>query len=784
MTESQQIYYNPQIKVLIDTNNNGIVDVSEDIVSFQLDRIINGLSTFTCILQNKKRKYTMSGNNIAPVIETMNRIVVSMSRVQMIQVFSGYVTQAPIITILPNAIEIVAKCTLKRIQNTYWDSSVPELRGIIPGAASNNNSYPANEYTDGGAAKGMTRLLVDVVGWDPKQIYIDKIPERFLNFTSREFNNLNSELDSTLAAQLKAAIDADGVVGMGSSTSSGTGVNSKISTTNNTNYNWAQAVLAECGFPITENNLNNFTCWMQEENGSTWWNPGLNNPLNININEQYNNLADAARATANNITGIGVQIAYYLNDIVPALKNDVSYDQFVAALRKSIWDREHYPNPFPKPKIPVYAVPGDPQIFDDVAAAAVAAAKTQIGVNYVYGTESPGKSFDCSGLTQWAYQRANVSLPHYSGAQFAQGPQLDAKNTIPQPGDLIFYGALGGEHVIMCTVSPDDLTGKNGKVIQSPETGKKVFEGPMDGYQTDNGGITGLTRPWATTINPNVSGKSGQNINNTSGSSSQSSTTSAFNIAFILPQYNPVAIQTYGSPRGFIMDEPVLNSVSQLANASFRSFQSLGTGEFMAWFPDYFGIWGTNAVYQVYEAEITDLAINHSDDPLSTHVAVAGDTTLIGGGQSITTQDWLSTVGIVSVQTPNFMQMLFGDQYPTTFDSEKFLNKYGMRPYISSQPIIRDHLLEFASSANTFMNLWAEQYRTEIGFTFMPEVYPGMRLQFPEIIVQGGCLEVYVQSVVHQGSMSSGFTTRLEITAPVAANPVSGNKSILYLGLD
>jgi cell wall-associated NlpC family hydrolase len=523
---------------------------------------------------------------------------------------------------------------------------------------------------------------------------------------------------------------------------------------------------------------------MEEENGNTWWNPGLNNPLNINKNEKYNSLADAARATANNITGIGVQHAYYLNDIVPALKNDVSYDQFVAALRKSIWDAEHYPNPFPKPKIPVYAVPGEPQIFDDVAAAAVAAARTQIGVPYVWGAESPGSGFDCSGLTQWAYQQANVSLPHYSGAQFVQGPRLDAKNTIPQPGDLIFYGATGGEHVIMCTVSPDDLTGKNGKVIQAPQTNKKVFEGPMDGYQIDNGGITGLTRPWATTITPNVSGKSGQNTNNTSGSSSQSSTTSAFNIAFILPQYNPVAIQTYGSPRGFIMDEPVLNSVSQLANASFRSFQSLGTGEFMAWFPDYFGIWGTNAVYQVYEAEITDLVINHSDDPLSTHVAVAGDTTFQGGGQSITTSDWLSTVGIVSVQTPNFMQMLFGDQYPKTFDSEKFLNKYGMRPYISSQPIIRDHLLEFASSANTFMNLWAEQYRTEIGFTFMPEVYPGMRLQFPEIIVQGGCLEVYVQSVVHQGSMSSGFTTRLEITAPVAANPVSGNKSILYLGLD
>lgn len=206
---SGQLVYNPRIQVLIDTNSDGIIDVSSDIISFQLNRISNGVSTFSCTLNNKKRKYTINSVSSNPIIETLNRIVVNMTRTSTLQVFSGYVTKAPIFTVLPNAIQIEAKCTIKRLQDIYWDSSIPQLRAILPGMWSKIQNE--GNYTDGGAAQGVANLLYDVANWQQNQIYISKLPDKFLHIAATEFANVNSTLDSTLVNKLIAAVDGNGV---------------------------------------------------------------------------------------------------------------------------------------------------------------------------------------------------------------------------------------------------------------------------------------------------------------------------------------------------------------------------------------------------------------------------------------------------------------------------------------------------------------------------------------------------------------------------------------------
>ncbi|MBC2867256.1 C40 family peptidase [Streptomyces mexicanus] len=97
------------------------------------------------------------------------------------------------------------------------------------------------------------------------------------------------------------------------------------------------------------------------------------------------------------------------------------------------------------------------------AGAAFSAAQTRIGSPYVYGATGPS-SFDCSGLTSWAYAQAGVSIPRTSEAQANIGTRIYSQSQL-QVGDLVFfYGDL--HHV--------GLYAGNGQVLHAPHTGAVV----------------------------------------------------------------------------------------------------------------------------------------------------------------------------------------------------------------------------------------------------------------------------------------------------------------------
>jgi len=100
-------------------------------------------------------------------------------------------------------------------------------------------------------------------------------------------------------------------------------------------------------------------------------------------------------------------------------------------------------------------------------AAAVAAATSRLGDPYVWGAAGPN-SFDCSGLTMWAWAHAGVSLPHYSGSQYDSTTHISMSQI--QPGDLVFF-ADPGEHMAMYI--------GGGQVIDAPYTGANVRIEPM-----------------------------------------------------------------------------------------------------------------------------------------------------------------------------------------------------------------------------------------------------------------------------------------------------------------
>ncbi|GAA4761746.1 C40 family peptidase [Actinomycetospora chibensis] len=97
-----------------------------------------------------------------------------------------------------------------------------------------------------------------------------------------------------------------------------------------------------------------------------------------------------------------------------------------------------------------------------VARQAIAAARGQLGVPYVWGGTSPS-GFDCSGLTQFAFEKAGIELPRTSRAQAQEGQEVDAGSM--KPGDLIFFNS---------PVSHVGIYIGDGKMIEAPQSGSDV----------------------------------------------------------------------------------------------------------------------------------------------------------------------------------------------------------------------------------------------------------------------------------------------------------------------
>ena len=93
------------------------------------------------------------------------------------------------------------------------------------------------------------------------------------------------------------------------------------------------------------------------------------------------------------------------------------------------------------------------------AKAAIAEASKYLGRAYVWGGSNPTTGFDCSGLTQWSFKQAGVSLPRTAAQQYLATTKVSASEA--RAGDLVFfsYGSgiahvgiyLGGGKNVRCS---------------------------------------------------------------------------------------------------------------------------------------------------------------------------------------------------------------------------------------------------------------------------------------------------------------------------------------------
>ncbi|WP_138760366.1 C40 family peptidase [Modestobacter altitudinis] len=131
------------------------------------------------------------------------------------------------------------------------------------------------------------------------------------------------------------------------------------------------------------------------------------------------------------------------------------------------------------PAAPAAAAPAAaPAAAGGAAATAVSTALAQQGDPYVWAAAGPS-SFDCSGLVQYAYAAAGISLPHSSSAQARMGTAVTRAQL--QPGDLIaFYSPVSHIGIYI----------GNGQMVHAPTSGDVVKVASIDVM----GSITAMRR--------------------------------------------------------------------------------------------------------------------------------------------------------------------------------------------------------------------------------------------------------------------------------------------------
>jgi cell wall-associated NlpC family hydrolase len=109
-------------------------------------------------------------------------------------------------------------------------------------------------------------------------------------------------------------------------------------------------------------------------------------------------------------------------------------------------------------------------------------ARSQIGMPYVYGGESPQTGFDCSGLVQWVYAQVGINLPRTAQEQYDATGRVSQADL--QPGDLTFFS---GTYATTDYISHVGIYVGDGEMVNAANPNDGVQEMPVfTGYWAEH----------------------------------------------------------------------------------------------------------------------------------------------------------------------------------------------------------------------------------------------------------------------------------------------------------
>lgn len=423
---------------------------------------------------------------------------------------------------------------------------------------------------------------------------------------------------------------------------------------------------------------------------------------------------------------------------------------------------------------------------------------------------------DCSSFVDWAYFHG-VGRPIVPGGRStarslaAASRKVSVATALATKGALVFLGGSGAEHHV-------ELSLGNGYTAAAHTDGIPLAQqvtvsaagsswssaGVMPGVNYSDAATTPaaaaeLTKVLsiaAATSDPNefgpnaLPGSIGAGGAGTTGDNgaqnAANAQAAAENFAVNVYTWGLQPANTYGEslagPLAMMNDSPLLPYIAHLMAGCMRSWCSAPNGDFIAWFPDYFGLFGNAAKMNVKSIELMDFTVEWSDQEIVTHQYVVGapqsmidgaTASVTGVGAQSGNLNWLATTkGVATMDYPGIFKVVFGEDVSDQFVSD-YLRRFGGRPNMVNLPMIASWSRpEFFMALYLFLQRWANQFKANVPMTFMPELWPGMLLCLPEYDFQ--CYIMEVQHVFAFGK-GGGFNTTAKICAPARTSKASGD---------
>jgi hypothetical protein len=821
----QRLVYSPKIWCFIKRRNGNIADVSRYVTSGDVQRRLNAASTAEITLRNPNRLFTAKNGEEA-AFYPMDPVTIYLQRLKNrpVRVFTGYLDETPYYQMYPGTITLSASCTLKRLLHTYFDPALPYTinfltqYGWIPdgqGNIFNPAAQSGTEPADGGMGKLLYVTMNEIGGWKKKNIKIEQLPKDLIKRMGKLFRTFEAD-NAEATAELENLIenlvgstaygesggDFVGSIGGGSAPQEFVDAANKWGQ----KYNIDPAIIL--GIADEEQaNWGDKGVSPVGAQGYTQFMPATRNAYLAKYGvDAWGSVDEALHATAlylrdngykqGDTTAIRASIfAYnhadwYVSDVLNKAKSyrTVNVNENTASGRERAAAERSYRATRRDGRAGKAGSTQGTRLDAIIAEANRLNALSLLGMQYNNARPpSDAAGYDCSSSCDQLLKTAGYNIPDWPATSTIKQYMRPG---VDPTGRLTFWNSdksnVGGNNVhIFATINGRDW-GTNNSV--SPNGGPSWHVHTKDGFDPFH--VDGLDDPASIPGDSNTNVPGGTTTGTSDSNAQIMSQTNAavlaasFNLADALETAEATALQ---GNKSLMNDKPLMPFIQQICEGSLRQFQSMPNGDFFAFYPDYFGETFHRPPYWIIDdIEVLNGGVNLSDENLITHEYVVGDTQW-GSGNSLANKLLSSgTVSVINAFVSDITTRTGTEDSPLkkggnsgefhAFDrllrqdeAVQFLSRYGARPHLEEFPAIRSHWFELFLAYQHFMQAWARQFLTPFELTFMPELYPGGKVGFPE---HG--LQMYIEEVTHTFDYESGFTTAAQMSAPAAMVDANG----------